>query len=272
MRTIAHTKTVKDWKGLIQAGVDATTHTVEDAPVDAELLSLIKARPGFPNISALTSELQGGSVPRAPGQRPEWLKDPLLTTLKCPGFLENWGRSFEKREPAPRDGGLWSQNTVQIRKAGATIIMGSHDAGGQRVIGWGSHWNGSLRELDRHDAEQAIAAATSVSTRFIGVDGWGHWRPGKAPISSCSTQTRSTSGTTDFAGVSPRQTGRSAGDEGTLAGVIRRSADNPWSPRAAPERLLLPRRHPNDGRSVDVVAERSATTRGDQLRRGRKRG
>ena len=33
----------------------------------------------------------------------------------------------EKRPPAPRDGGLWSQNTVQIRKAGATIIMGSHD-------------------------------------------------------------------------------------------------------------------------------------------------
>ena len=119
----------------------------------------------------MTTALQGGSAPRAVGQRPEWLNDPLLTALKCPGFLETWGRAFEKRAPAPRDGGLWSQNTVQVRKAGGTIIMGSHDAGGQRVIGWGSHmemeafvnWIGMT-------PNEAIAAATSVSAKFIKVD------------------------------------------------------------------------------------------------------
>jgi imidazolonepropionase-like amidohydrolase len=170
LKTIAHTKALSDWKGLIRAGVDATTHTVEDVPVDADLLSLIKTRPGFPNISALTSGLQGGSAPRAAGQRPEWLRDPLLTALKCPAFLENWGKSFERRPPAPRDGGLWAENTVQIRKAGATIIMGSHDAGGQRVIGWGSHmemeafvnWVGMT-------PGEAIQSATSVAAKFIGV-------------------------------------------------------------------------------------------------------
>ncbi len=171
LRTIAHTKSLKDWKGLIRAGVDATTHTVEDAPVDDELLALIRQRPGFPNISALTSEMQGGSAPRAAGQRPEWLRDPLLTALKCPNFLDEWGRTFEKRPPGPRDGGLWSENTVAIRKAGATIIMGSHDAGGQRVLGWGSHmemeafvnWVGMT-------PSEAIRSATSVSAKWIGVD------------------------------------------------------------------------------------------------------
>jgi hypothetical protein len=44
LKTIAHTKALDDWKGLIRAGVDATTHTVEDVPVDAELLALIKQR------------------------------------------------------------------------------------------------------------------------------------------------------------------------------------------------------------------------------------
>src|SRR5207248_5780547 len=120
------TKALKDWKGLIRAGVDATTHTVEDVLVDEELLALIKERPGFPNISALTSSMVGGSAPRAAGQRPEWLNDPLLTALKCPAFLEDCGRAFEKRPPAPRDAGLWAQNTVRIRKAGATIITVSH--------------------------------------------------------------------------------------------------------------------------------------------------
>ena len=171
LRTVAHTKALKDWKGLIRAGVDATTHTVEDVPVDEELLGLIRERRGFPNISALTSAMQGGSAPRAAGQRPAWLSDPLLTTLKCPAFIEEWGRSFEKRPPAPRDGGLWSQNTVQIRKAGATVIMGSHDAGGPRVLGWGSHmemeafvnWIGMT-------PGEAIASATSVSAKFIDVD------------------------------------------------------------------------------------------------------
>jgi imidazolonepropionase-like amidohydrolase len=171
LRTIAHVKDLADWKTLIRAGVDATTHTVEDKPVDAELLALIRERPGFVNIAALTTELVGGSAPRKPGQRPEWLADPLLTTLKCAPFLETWGQSFERREPAPSDGGLWAQNTVQLRKAGATIIAGSHDAGGQRVLAWGSHmemeafvnWIGMT-------PMQAIEAATSVPARFIRVD------------------------------------------------------------------------------------------------------
>ena len=171
LRTIAHTKSDKDWRQLIEAGVDAATHTVEDVSVSPELLALIKARPGFPNIPALTTALQGGSAPRAQGQRPEWLKDPLLTALKCPNFIEDWGRQFEKRPVPPSDGGLWSQNTRAIRKAGATIVMGSHDAGGQRVLGWGSHmemeafvnWIGMT-------PGEAIASATSVSAKFIGVD------------------------------------------------------------------------------------------------------
>ena len=171
LKTIAHAKSLEDWKALIRAGVDATTHTVEDVAVDAELLALIKERPGFPNIAALTTELVGGSAPRRQGQRPEWLADPLLTTLKCAPFLEDWGASFERRAPAPSDGGLWAQNTVQIRKAGATIIAGSHDAGGQRVLGWGSHmemeafvnWVGMT-------PIEAIDAATSVPAKFIGVD------------------------------------------------------------------------------------------------------
>ena len=171
LRTVSHVKTLKDWKDTLRAGGDYITHTVEDVPVDDELLAMIKARGNFANVSALTTELQGGSAPRATGQRPEWLKDPILTSLKCAPFLEEWGRSFEKRAPAPRDGGLWSQNTVRIRKAGGTIIMGSHDAGGQRVIGWGSHmemeafvnWIGMT-------PSEAIAAATSVAAKYAGVD------------------------------------------------------------------------------------------------------
>jgi len=171
LRTIAHVKTVHDWKGVIRAGVDATTHTVEDGPVDEELLELIGERPGFTNVAVLTSQNMGGSAPRAPGQRPEWLSDPLLTALKCPAFLEEWGRTFESREPAPPDGGLWAQNTVRVREAGATILAGSHDAGGRRPIGWGSHMEmEALVNWVGMTPNEAIVAATSASASFIGVD------------------------------------------------------------------------------------------------------
>jgi imidazolonepropionase-like amidohydrolase len=170
LRTIGHVKTVHDWKDAIRAGSDAITHTVEDLPVDDELLALIRARPGFVNVPVLTSQLDGGSAARAPGERPEWLDDPLLTALKCPAFLEEWGRAFERQEPAPSDGGLWAQNTVRVRDAGATLLVGSHDAGGRRTLGWGSHmemeafvnWLGMT-------PHEAIQAATSATAEFIGV-------------------------------------------------------------------------------------------------------
>jgi imidazolonepropionase-like amidohydrolase len=170
LRTVGHVKTVHDWKDVIRAGTDAITHTVEDLPVDDELLALIRARPGFVNVPVLTSQLDGGSAPRPPGTRPEWLDDPLLGALKCRAFLEEWGRAFEREPPAPSDGGLWAQNTVRVRDAGATLLVGSHDAGGRRTLGWGSHmemeafvnWLGMT-------PHEAIQAATRATAEFVGV-------------------------------------------------------------------------------------------------------
>jgi imidazolonepropionase-like amidohydrolase len=171
LRTIAHVKTLHDWKEVIRAGVDATTHTVEDVPVDDELLALIRDHPRFTNLSVLTSQNIGGSAPFTHGERPAWLRDPLLTALKCPAFLEEWGESFEGREPPPLDGGLWARNTVRVRDAGATIIMGSHDAGGRRALGWGSHMEmeAFVNWVGMTPAE-ALASATIGAARFIGVD------------------------------------------------------------------------------------------------------
>jgi imidazolonepropionase-like amidohydrolase len=45
MRTIAHVKTLADTKAMIRAGLDIQTHPIQDYPVDAELIALVKARP-----------------------------------------------------------------------------------------------------------------------------------------------------------------------------------------------------------------------------------
>jgi imidazolonepropionase-like amidohydrolase len=172
MRTIAHVKTLADTKAMIRAGLDIQTHPIQDDPVDAELIALVKARPDFWVIPVITPAGLGGSAPRAAGERPVWLEDPLLRAVKCDAHLDRWGDTFVKsrRVPTPT-GNLISENIAALHKAGVRIALGSHDAGGTRPLGWGSHmemeafvnWIGMT-------PHQAIVAGTSAAARLFGVD------------------------------------------------------------------------------------------------------
>ncbi len=183
VRTLAHVKTREDLKDMIRAGIDGWTHPIGDLPLDAELVSLLKERPGLWYIPAITPAGSGGSAPRAAGQRPAWLTDSLLGAIKCPAYLEQWGQSFERsgRVPPPT-GGLGVENVAALRKAGVRIVLGSHDAGGNRIIGWGTHmeleafvnWVGMT-------PREAIVSATSLAAEALGVqDDLGTVAPGKS--------------------------------------------------------------------------------------------
>ena len=68
-------------------------------------------------------------------------------------------------------GGLQAQNIARLYKGGVRLVLGSHDAGGTRPLGWGTHmeleafvnWVGMT-------TSEAIASATGESAKFIGVD------------------------------------------------------------------------------------------------------
>lgn len=171
LRTIAHIKTLKDWKGILAAGGDAATHQPMDLPDDAELMTLAKTHPNFKMIPAITPAGRGGSAPRQPGQRPDWLKDPLLDALMCPATVEKWGQSFEKNKTVPTaTGGLAVENITKLYKAGVPIVLGSHDAGGNRPLGWGTHMElESFVNWIGMTPQQAIISATSASADFMGV-------------------------------------------------------------------------------------------------------
>ena len=153
MRTIAHVKTLADTKAMIRAGLDIQTHPIQDFPVDAELIALMKGRPDFWVIPVLTPAGLGGSAPRAPGERPAWLRDPLLRAVKCEADLERWGQTFEKNRRVPTStGNLTGENITALYKAGVHMALGSHDAGWHQAIGVGKpHGAGGVRELGRHD-------------------------------------------------------------------------------------------------------------------------
>lgn len=171
LRTLAHVKTREDLKDMIRAGIDGWTHPIADLPVDDELIGLLKERPNLWYIPAITPASSGGSAPRAAGQRPAWLADPLLGAIKCPGYLEKWGQTFEKsqRVPSPT-GGLGVENVARFHKAGVRIALGGHDAGGNRIIAWGTHmeleafvnWVGMT-------PHQALVSGTSLAAEALGV-------------------------------------------------------------------------------------------------------
>ncbi|MGE0451465.1 MAG: amidohydrolase family protein [Vicinamibacterales bacterium] len=181
-RTLAHVKTREDLKDLLRAGVDGWTHPIGDLPVDDELLQLLKERPDVLYIPVITPALVGGSAPRIAGARPAWFADPLLQGVKCPAYLENFARSFEKsgRIP-PAGGGLGVENVVAIRKAGVRIALGSHDAGTNRIFGWGSHM-----ELEAFvnwvgmSPHEAIVAATGTAARALNLTDLGSVSAGKS--------------------------------------------------------------------------------------------
>jgi imidazolonepropionase-like amidohydrolase len=181
-RTLAHVKTREDLKDMLRAGIDGWTHPVGDVRVDDELLGLLRERPQIWYIPVITPALSGGSAPRAPGERPAWFADPLLRAIKCPAYLENWGRSFErnKRMPPPT-GGLGVENVARLYKAGVRIALGSHDAGTNRILGWGSHmemeafvnWVGMT-------PQEAIVAGTSAAAEALRMNDLGSVAAGKS--------------------------------------------------------------------------------------------
>lgn len=169
LRTMAHVKTVSELKDLLRGGVDMWTHPIADIPTDDELLTLIGERPGLWYLPVFTPAGRGGAEPLDPGERPDWLDDPLLRAIQCPAFLDRWGREFESRQSDyPPLGGIAGENARAFMKNGVRVALGSHDAGSNRVHGWGSHM-----ELESYvlwlgmTPHEAIVAGTSAGAEVL---------------------------------------------------------------------------------------------------------
>jgi imidazolonepropionase-like amidohydrolase len=96
----------------------------------------------------------------------------MLRAVKCEADLDRWGQSFVTSRRVPTaTGNLTGENIAALHKAGVRMALGSHDAGGTRPLGWGSHmeleafvnWVGMT-------PHQAIVAATGDAARLFGIE------------------------------------------------------------------------------------------------------
>ncbi|MEO8597143.1 MAG: amidohydrolase family protein [Candidatus Solibacter sp.] len=163
VKVVTHTVTLEGAKIAAAAGVDVLVHGIGDRDVDDELIALMKAS-GTAYVPTLAVyEFKGGAAPAA---RVAALLEPEVgATL----------RREASASPMPAERKLrWQHlmfNVKRLFDAGIPIALGT-DAGMPGTY----HGYSTLRELELlvqsgFTPPQALATATSVSARVLGVDG-----------------------------------------------------------------------------------------------------
>lgn len=166
----AHATNVRDQKDALKAGVDLLVHTVQSAPLDDELVSLIKEkRPYYTTVFGL-------------GDRSEVCdQNPFTMQVLSASIIADILATDCKTSPnaAKREEQL-KQNFAKMMASGARLVLGT-DAGVWPRYSFGS---ADHHELQRYvefgvPPAQAIIAATSRPAEAIGLTDVGVLAAGK---------------------------------------------------------------------------------------------
>jgi imidazolonepropionase-like amidohydrolase len=164
LRVIAHVVTLADVKDLLRANIDGFAHMFRDRDADAEVLSLLRARPNVffmltlwaPRLAAMT-------------EAPAWATDPRIgQTASADQIREFAVTPFANRTAqsvaVARDEWNHLQTNVQVlEKAGVKLILGT-DVGGNTggpLLGWAEH----IELENMVAAGMTPSAAISAATR-----------------------------------------------------------------------------------------------------------
>jgi imidazolonepropionase-like amidohydrolase len=164
LRVIAHVVTLADVKDLLRANIDGFAHMFRDRDADAEVVSLLRARPNaFFMLTLWAPRLAAMTEP------PPWSSDPRIGQTASPEQVREFAVApFASRTAqsvaAARDEWKHLQTNVQVLgKAGVKLILGT-DVGGNTggpLLGWAEHV-----ELENMVAAgMAPSAAISAATR-----------------------------------------------------------------------------------------------------------
>ena len=190
---IAHVFYHEDAEGLVAAGVDGFAHLVRDREMDDALIDAIAANDVFvmPNL--------GISERGRHGAPPPWMSEPLLAETVGADVLARMNDSFRRRDPAAAERAADSyarmeRSLTKLHAAGASLVLGSDSGVQDHIYGFSAHRELELMVAAGLSPMEAIVIATSRSADRLGLADTG--RPGRGPISSSLTPTRSTTSRT----------------------------------------------------------------------------
>ena len=182
LRAIAHVFELEDAKGLVRAGVEGFLHSIRDAPVDDEFITLAKEHNIWitPNLGGINRASLIG-----PAGTPAWFDDPLVRETIAPVMINARTEMYEKRRTAgaPAAGAQVFDlaNTRKLHAAGVRLVLGSDTAGDA------NRWIGMMTLVEFENMVAAgltpaevIVAATRDAAAVLRLDQLGTVASGKS--------------------------------------------------------------------------------------------
>jgi imidazolonepropionase-like amidohydrolase len=183
LRVASHIFYLADAKQVIKDGVDALAHSVRDAPVDDEIVGLMKKKGTYyvPTLNVDESFF-------ALADDPSLLDDPFIQNALSPDVIAKF-KSAEWRNKMLSDPNLAKNraahetakaNLKKLQDAGVHIAFGTDSgANPQRIPGWAEHRELELMVKAGLTPMQALVASSRGSAEMIGLHDRGTLAKGK---------------------------------------------------------------------------------------------
>ena len=165
IKVFTHTVTLNGAKIAARAGVDVLAHGVGDAPVDDELIALLKkSGTGYVSTLATFEPSSGRSL------------SPRLRSVLSPADRQFAQRASERHSPASSNAPVmrrWhflQENIGRLSAAGIPIGVGTDAGVATTYHGWSTLHEMELLVSSGLTPMQAITAGTGTSARLVGED------------------------------------------------------------------------------------------------------
>jgi imidazolonepropionase-like amidohydrolase len=169
----AHMVYLEHAKSLVRAGADLLAHSVRDAPVDAELIGLMRER-GICLNPTLTRELSTFVY----GSRPAFFDDPFFLREADPEVIRQLEDPERQRRTRESEAGRYFQRALPLAQAnmkalldaGVRIAFGTDSGPPGRFQGYFEHLEMEMMAEGGLTPMQILVSATGDAARCMGLD------------------------------------------------------------------------------------------------------
>jgi imidazolonepropionase-like amidohydrolase len=180
LKVAAHMYTLADAKGLVRSGVDVLAHSVRDAPVDAELLTLMQQNDTcyIPTLARDLSTYIYESIP-------DFFSDPFFLREADGAAISDLSRPDAMRRMAANaqrgkdDVAMGQRNLKALHDGGVRVALGTDSGLPGRFAGYFEHLELQLMADAGLVPMAIIQAATAVSADCMGLEDVGTLTAGK---------------------------------------------------------------------------------------------